>query len=263
MPAEVLAARVDALEALLPSSAPEAGGGGGGDRGAAAGSSSLSSGRLPAVLMRRPRVLLRSPAAVARLVESASQALGLRAREVARIVAGQPTLLGSGPQTLARRYRRLLALAGREPSGAWARCLGSMSPSGLGRCLAASDAALDRLQALLDAGVTVVVGEEEEVAGEAGGGEQQTGLLAAGGQGASSSSSPSSSSGLPRGRRVRIRSGVVWLDDMKALLALPRGAFAQLADKLGVEGFAAAAAGEGGAGAAADEAEEEDELMAL
>ena len=43
-------------------------------------------GRLPAVLMRRPRVLLRSPAAVARLVSSVSEALGLRAREVANLV---------------------------------------------------------------------------------------------------------------------------------------------------------------------------------
>jgi hypothetical protein len=262
MPAEVLAARVDALEALLPSSAPDAApgaaGGGGGDasssddegeggwRGAASasggGGAATTGGRLPAVLMRRPRVLLRSPAAVARLVSAVSEALGLRAREVARVVAGQPTLLGSGPETLARRYRRLLALAGAEPSGAWARCLGSMSPSGLGRCLAASDAALDRLQALLDARASVV-SDEAAAADAAVAAEAEGGL----------GPSPASASldGPPRGRRVRIRSGVVWLDDMKALLALPRGAFAQVAEKLGVALPASAAGGLGVAAAVA------------
>jgi hypothetical protein len=148
----------------------------------------------------------------------------------------------------------LLALAGAEPSGAWARCLGSMSPSGLGRCLAASDAALDRLQALLDARVSVVSGDEGEEGGFGGGG---------------ASSSPSASldapSSPPRGRRVRIRSGVVWLDDMKALLALPRGAFAQVADKLGVAVPASVAAGaaadeDGGGGG---EGGGDDELLAL
>lgn len=107
--------------------------------------------RIPSMLLRRPAMLQRPPSATARFISATAAALQLPAWSVARMVVGQPSLLGSSTAALQRRHARLQSCCAASRS--WSRHMQLLPPGGLARVLTCPDSAFARLDLLVAAGL--------------------------------------------------------------------------------------------------------------
>ncbi|GLC70761.1 hypothetical protein PLESTF_001030500 [Pleodorina starrii] len=111
----------------------------------------VSREKLRQVVRQRPQLLSKSPQSLAAFMMAASSTLGMPLFDVALLIAGCPGITGVSAVRLGSRWEALQRSVAALPQ--WREQLSAISPPSLGRCLVANEAALARLQVVLDRGL--------------------------------------------------------------------------------------------------------------